>query len=90
MPIVQSSFVVTNALGMHARPSALFAKTAACYDARISVRNGGGFVDGKSILELLMIGAQKGTELTVVADGCDADAAMQEIRGLFGTAFGEE
>jgi len=90
MPVVQSSFVVTNALGMHARPSALFAKTAARYDARVSVRNGGGFVDGKSILDLLTIGAQKGTKLTVVADGSDADALMQDIRGLFDAAFGEK
>ncbi|MFA5042821.1 MAG: HPr family phosphocarrier protein [Kiritimatiellia bacterium] len=90
MPKISSRFIVPNAFGMHARPAALFAKTAVRYEASISVRNGGGFVDGKSIIELLAIGAVQGTPLTVVADGIDAAEAMQAIQCLFADAFGEE
>ncbi|MDD5677021.1 MAG: HPr family phosphocarrier protein [Kiritimatiellae bacterium] len=90
MATVRSNFVVPNAFGLHARPSALFAKTAGRYKACVRVKNGDRVVDGKSILELLMIGATQGSRLTVVAEGYDADAAMKDIQNLFATAFGEQ
>ena len=90
MPTVSSRFVVPNTCGIHARPAAMFVKTANRYEASISIRNGGGHYNGKSILDLLSIGAEKGTQLTVVADGCDADAAIKEIQCLFAGRFGEE
>ncbi len=89
MSMVSSSFVVRNKFGMHARPAAMFARRAQRYEANINVKNGSGYVNGKSILELLTIGAKKGTLLTVVADGCDADEAIKNIKGLFSRAFGE-
>ncbi len=89
MSVITSTFVVPNAHGLHARPAALLAATAARYVSRISVKNGGGFVDGKSVIELLVIGAAKGTRLTVVAEGPDAGVAMNHIKCLFDESFGE-
>ena len=90
MPMVSSNFVVPNKYGMHARPAALFAKTAGRYEADIRVKNGSGFVDGKSVINLLAMGAEKGARLTVVADGRDARKAMEEITFLFAASFGEK
>lgn len=89
MAKISSNFVVANTHGLHARPAMLLAKAAGRYQAEVSIRNGGGFVDGKSVLALLSIGASQGTKLTVVAEGCDAQEAMREIKDLFAASFGE-
>lgn len=90
MARIRSSLIVSNTYGLHARPAALFVKTASRYVSSISIKNGGGFIDGKSVIDLLCIGAEKGTRLTIVADGPDAREAMEEIQSLFNSSFGEQ
>jgi phosphotransferase system HPr (HPr) family protein len=88
--MITSDFIVTNTYGLHARPCTLFAKAAGRYASSIRIKNGGGFVDGKSIMDLLCVGAEKGTLLTVIAKGPDAGEAMREIKSLFDSSFGEK
>jgi PTS hybrid protein len=76
---------VRNALGLHARPAALLARTIAASGARVTVDG----VDGSSVLELMRLGATGGRELTLTATGPDAQAALDEVVRLIESGFGE-
>jgi len=89
MVALMAKFVVPNSLGIHARPAALLVRAINRFDADIRVRNGGGFVNGKSLMEWMSLGAARGTVLTVSASGKDAVEAMDEIESLFKTSFYE-
>lgn len=81
---------IVNRLGLHARPAMSFVDTASAFGASIRVRNGDTEVDGKSIMEVMMLAATRGTELLITADGDDADAALEELRKLVASGFDEE
>ena len=68
--------------GLHARPAAMFVQIASKYDAAITVQKGQEKVNGKSIMGILMLGAQHHSKVIVIADGKDAEAAMSEIEGF--------
>jgi phosphocarrier protein len=79
-----------NRLGMHARPSAMFVKTASKFRAEVWVEKDGERVNGKSIMGLMMLAAGKGSKLHLIAEGADADKVIAEIENLVQTRFGEE
>lgn len=81
---------MTNKLGMHARPAALFVKTASRFSSEITVEKDGELVNGKSIMGLMMLAAGCGTTLKVLAHGADAIQALDEIEKLFAKKFNEE
>ena len=83
-------FLVANKLGIHARPAALFVKTANRFACEIYVEKDGEKVNGKSIMGLLMLAAGPGCKLTVHAQGPDASKALAEIEGLVKRKFDEE
>ncbi len=85
-----AEFVLPNKLGMHARPAALFVKTANKFKAAITVGNGTISGDGKSILGVLMLAASRGTALCVTAEGDDAAEALEALGNLISTGFGED
>ena len=80
---------VTNPLGIHARPAALFVKTANRFTCDIFVEKDGERVNGKSIMGLMMLAAGPGSKLTVHAEGKDGDAAIAEIEALLERKFDE-
>src|SRR6476620_10846478 len=82
-------FLVSNKLGIHARPAALFVKTANRFSCDIFVEKDGEKVNGKSIMGLLMLAAGPGTKLTIHTQGHDASQAMAEIENLFKLKFEE-
>lgn len=76
-------FVLEDPFGFHARPAALFVKTAQRYDADITVSNRSGVTaNGKSIMGLLTLMIQHGEELVVTAQGSDAADALVSIGEL--------
>jgi phosphocarrier protein len=83
-------FEITNKLGLHARPASLFVKTASQFDSSVSVEVNGRTTNGKSVLGLLTIAAEKGTVLTVSAEGADATEALDALEQLFRDGFGED
>ncbi|MDT8310707.1 MAG: HPr family phosphocarrier protein [Methylophaga sp.] len=87
--MTQQTFTIINKLGLHARAAAKFVTTASTFDADILVRRDGREVNGKSIMGVMMLAAAKGTEITVCADGDDADAALQAIGDLINNYFEE-
>jgi phosphocarrier protein HPr len=82
--------VVNNKLGIHARPAAMFVKTANRFDCDIYVEKDGERVNGKSIMGLMMLAAGPGSRLKVQADGEDAARALGELEGLLERRFDEE
>jgi len=87
---VTRTFKVRNHLGMHARPASLFVKTATQYKADITVQKDGNVINGKSIMGLMMLAAEKGSVLEVIAQGSDAAEALNALERLFKDRFGEE
>jgi phosphotransferase system HPr (HPr) family protein len=82
-------FHMVNQAGMHARPAALVVKTAAQFQARVTLSLGEKKADARSLLMLMGLGAKQGTDLAVEADGPDEAAALAAIRQLFAENFGE-
>jgi phosphotransferase system HPr (HPr) family protein len=83
---------VRNPSGLHARPAALFVRTAARFGSAIRLRNvsrGGAPADAKSILALMTAGVSSGHEIELTADGDDADAALAALRELVESGIGE-
>jgi phosphocarrier protein HPr len=83
-------FQVSNKLGIHARPAAMFVKTANRFSCDIFVEKDGERVNGKSIMGLMMLAAGPGSKLTVSAEGQDASQALAEIDALMKRKFDEE
>jgi phosphocarrier protein HPr len=82
MPLIKKELVVKNKQGLHARPAAVFVQVANKFDARITVRHDEEEVNGKSIMGILMLGAEKDSLIVVEADGTDAEAALNELEKL--------
>ena len=87
---VIKELVVINKLGIHARPAALFVKTANRFDCEILVEKDGERVNGKSIMGLMMLAAGPGSKLLIHAEGQDADRAVVEIELLLKRKFDED
>lgn len=82
MPVLKKKLVVKNKQGLHARPAALFVQIANKFDSRITVRRDEEEVNGKSIMGILMLGAEKDSMIIIEADGEDADLAMAELEKI--------
>ena len=87
---ITKELVVINKLGIHARPAAMFVKTANRFDCDIFVEKDGERVNGKSIMGLMMLAAGPGSKLLICAEGEDAARAVVEIEGLLKRKFDED
>lgn len=81
---------IQNRLGLHARPAAEFVKLAGRFDSEIRVRREDTEVNGKSIMGVLMLAAEQGTEITIQADGDDARDAVSALSDLVKRGFEED
>ena len=79
MALVTKKLTVKNAQGLHARPAALFVQVANKFNSRISVKRGDEKVNGKSIMGILMLGAEKDSEIIIEAEGDDAQMAISDL-----------
>lgn len=82
MALVKKKLIVKNKQGLHARPAALFVQIANKFDSRITVRRGKEEVNGKSIMGILMLGAEKGSSILLEAEGQDAQLAILELEKI--------
>ena len=79
MALVTKKLTVKNKQGLHARPAALFVQVANKFNSRISVKRGDEKVNGKSIMGILMLGAEKDSEIIIEAEGDDAQMAILDL-----------
>ena len=87
---VTREMMVTNKLGIHARPAAMFVKTANRFGCDVFVEKDGEKVNGKSIMGLMMLAAGPGSKLSVQAEGEDAARALSELDALLKRKFDED
>ena len=86
---VRRTFKIVNRLGLHARPASALVKLAAGFKAEVFVEKEGQRARSTSVIELLLLCGQPGSEITVVAIGDDAEQAVDAIGSLIGGRFGE-
>ncbi|WBU38710.1 dihydroxyacetone kinase phosphoryl donor subunit DhaM [Homoserinibacter sp. YIM 151385] len=84
--VLERRATLVNRSGLHARPAAEFVKTAASFDARITVQG----VDATSLLRIMSLGLGAGTELELTAQGSDAAPALDALVALVDSGFGED
>ncbi|ULQ45307.1 HPr family phosphocarrier protein [Flagellatimonas centrodinii] len=81
---------IVNRLGLHARAAAKLVTLASKFEADIQVRKDARQVSGKSIMGVMMLAAAKGSQITLIAEGADAETALSELAALIADRFGEE
>ncbi len=87
---VSRTVEIVNERGLHARASAKFVKTAAQFEAEVKVSRDGQTVDAQSIMGLMMLAAGIGSTVEILAEGPDAEAAVDALTQLVSDRFHEE
>ncbi len=87
--MISRDFLISNKLGLHARPSAQLTQVAGKFDAEIHIARNGRRVNAKSIMGVMMLAAGPGTTVTVDAEGPEEVQAIAEIGALIESRFGE-
>lgn len=88
--MAEQTVIVRNVTGLHARPAALFVRTAKSFpEATIQVAKGDVSCDAKSILGVLSLGVTQGTPITIRTSGKDADAALAALVEALESGLGE-
>jgi phosphocarrier protein HPr len=90
LPNRHRAVVIQNKFGLHARPAAEFVKAANGFRSDIWVRKDDLEVNGKSIMGMMMLAAERGSEIVIRARGEDADKAVDTLCDLVSGRFGEE
>jgi phosphocarrier protein len=87
---VTRELTVVNKLGIHARPASMFVKLASQFASEVTVEKDGEEVNGKSIMNLMMLAAGPGCRIRVSAEGTDAHQAVDQIETLLKSKFNED
>ena len=87
--MIKSRITISNKLGLHARASAKLTKLAGGFNCEVHLSRNGRRVNAKSIMGVMMLAAGLGTEVDIETDGVDEGPAMQALRQLIDTRFGE-
>jgi len=90
VPVVETSLVITNKVGLHARPASLLVQTAAQFQSKIQVQYGDKSANARSMLGVLKLGATAGATIVVQAEGEDAEQAIAALTDLARRNFDEE
>jgi len=90
MSEITEEVLVVNRLGMHARPAAALVQKVLLFQSDVYISSEGSRVNAKSIMGLLTLAATRGSRLKVTCTGDDAEAAMEAVRDLFASGFGED
>ncbi len=80
--LIEKELVIKNKQGLHARPAAIFVQIANKYESDVMVKKGKEEVNGKSIMGLMTLAAEKGSSIRLKIDGPDAEEAMQELERI--------
>jgi phosphotransferase system HPr (HPr) family protein len=80
--VIKKKLKIKNKQGLHARPAALFVQMANKFDSNITVSKEGQEVNGKSIMGILMLAAEKNSEIVITAEGDDAGEAIEALEEL--------
>jgi phosphocarrier protein len=85
----QRDVEIVNKLGLHARASAKLTQVAGQFRSEVWLTRNGRRVNGKSIMGVMMLAANKGSTLSIETTGPDEDAAIDALTQLIHDKFGE-
>jgi phosphocarrier protein len=88
--MIRKEITVINTLGLHARPAAKIVKIAALYKASFWIEKDGERINGKSIMGVMMLAAEKGSKIMLEANGEGEEELIRELEQLFLNKFDEE
>ncbi|UCE17984.1 MAG: HPr family phosphocarrier protein [Gemmatimonadota bacterium] len=88
--MIEKKVRIQNRLGLHARPAALIVQTAGKFISNITLVKDSLQVNGKSIMGVMMLAAEYGSEIVIRANGSDAEAAVEALEALIQSKFNEE
>ena len=88
--MIEQVIEVINSLGLHARPAAQFVKIASLSKSEVFIEKDGIRINGKSIMGVMMLAAEQGSKLTIIADGPDEAEVVDDLIELFKNKFYEE
>ncbi|EXU73926.1 HPr family phosphocarrier protein [Erwinia mallotivora] len=88
--MVRENIRVVNSTGLHARPAATLIKTVKKYQSSVTLINNGKDTRLKGLMSVLGAGVKGHSEIEIICEGSDEQEAMQEIKGLFASGFGEK
>ena len=88
--MVEKNVVVKNRAGIHARPAASIVKVANKFNSEIKLKKDNDEINAKSIMGIITLAAAFKTELTIIAEGDDEEAAVEALYNLFENKFEEE
>ena len=88
--MVEKKFVIVNKMGLHARPAALFAQTANKFRSEVRLIKEGVEVNAKSIMGLMMLAAEAGSEVVLKVWGADEEKAFDSLAQLITGKFHED
>lgn len=87
--MISKEIIVQNQVGLHARPATFFIQKANEFTSGIWIAKDDRKVNAKSLLGVLSLGVTRGTSITVIADGADEEAAVNELASLVESNFAE-
>lgn len=87
--MITRDITIINKLGLHARAAAKFVTTAAAFNSTLAVTKDGKTVDGKSIMAVMMLAANQGSQLQLTFAGNDEEAALTALTTLINNRFDE-
>ncbi len=89
MDTLQKTLTIQNEKGLHVRAATVLAQTASRFASSVTLEHGGEKANGKSVMNLLLLTAAKGTQVHVTVSGDDAQAAMEAVTQVIESGFGE-
>lgn len=81
--MIQEQLIIKNEVGLHARPAAQFVKIAERYKSKVRLCKDNIWVNGKSVLGILTLAAEQGSEIILEVNGPDEAEAFNELKGVF-------
>jgi phosphocarrier protein len=88
--MTEKTITVVNRAGIHARPAALLVQTTKNFSSNIYFERDKNRINAKSIMGVITLGASYGTEIKIIAEGDDENAAVESLVKLFESKFEEE
>lgn len=88
--MVRQKVVVKNESGLHARPASVLVQVASKFESEFTIKMYGYYVNGKSILGVMTLAAEFGSEMELIFEGADEKKALETVVDLFETKFQEE
>lgn len=88
--MIERQVVIVNKLGLHARPAAQLVQKASRFEAEIKLKRHNLEVNAKSIMGVMMLAAEMGAKISIIAEGPDERDAVEAIAQVIAAKFGEE